>query len=217
MPDAAAIIKHLSAVAEQGMSFSPFVRLLLVTIIVLSIIRKRLFVAFLAGYLGLALVAASVMAVAFENTQNLFIFFTLAPAGLLWGREALVLPPKPRLGAGRIALAAAVGLSGFFYPHFVKGITGAILFAPVGILPCPTLLVALAVIIAGKRGYTLYAVIATWALGAMYGAVGVFYLGVRADWALLAAVPVSIAAYFFATADEGQPRGKRFRRKRQSP
>ena len=213
MPDAAQILGKLEGIAHEGAAFSPFVRLMLVALIVLCFVRKKLLADWFAGYVGLTLLSASIMGMGFEGKQILFIFFTLAPVGLMWGREALIMPPRPRAGVARIAVASVIALAGFFYPHFVNGPVGALLFAPVGILPCPTLIIACAAIILTGRSYSLYAVVPTWVLGAFYGSVGIFHLRVAVDWALLAAVAASIVSYILSYSGDDRPKGKRFRRK----
>ena len=212
MPDAAEILRVLQAIVDQGKSASPPVRLVVVALVVLFAARRRVSSAILAGFIAVILIAAATLAVIFEDSTNLFVFMVLFPLGLIWGREALILPPDARPKPARIAVACALALTAFFYPHFVDGALGTVLFAPLGIVPCPTLIFACAGIVASERLYSLVSIISTWAVSAFFGVVGVFYLGVKADWILIAAVPVSAAAYFLAAPQTRQKR-KRLRRR----
>jgi|GEM_PF-1799804 len=215
IPKAEEILQHLTTIATQSMAFALFIRLTLLGLLAVSVARRRVLVEYLAGYVGFVLVAASIAAIGYyDKTTNLFTFVVLFPLGLLWGREALVSPPRPRPGALRIAVASALGLFAFFYPHFVKPPWEVLAFAPLGIVPCPTLALALAAVILTKRSYTLYGVLPTWIVAAFYGVVGVFYLEVGVDWALLAAVAVSVVFYLAGKSDDTRRKGKRFKRKR---
>jgi len=213
MPGAEEILNKLTAIVQQGMAFSPFIRVILLVLVGWCIAKRRVLTGYLAAYAGLVATAASVMAIGFEDQELALTFFLLFPLGLLWGREALLLPPNMKAGPVRISIAAIFGLFAFFYPEFVEGVRGAVLSAPLGIVPCPTLVLLLSVVMLTGRAYGLYTVVPTWVVAAFYGVVGVFYLGVKVDWVLLAALVVSVVLYF-ATRREKRPKGKRFKRKR---
>ena len=138
------------------------------------------------------------------------MLFSLA---LVWGREGLVLPENFRPSSVRLASAGVVTAAGFFYPHFTEGATGVVFFAPLGTIPAPALILALAALVATGRSYSIYAAAGTWAVGGVFGLAGVFFLGARADWILVAAVPVSIIAYFAVKRPQTRG-GRRFKRKR---
>ena len=73
------------------------------------------------------------------------------------------------------------------YPHFLDGATWRYAYAaPLGLLPCPTLafLIAVSLMVRGFESRAWISVLAP--LGAIYGVIGVFTLGVTIDWALLA-------------------------------
>lgn len=208
MPSAEQILQTLQAIVREGRSLSPILRILFVVLVVFFVLKRRVLAAYLAAYVALVLVAAAAMGIVFENHPNVVFFALLFPAGLVWGREALTPVPNPANSPVRFALAGLFALGGLFYPHFVEGVGGVIAFAPVGIVACPTLVLAHAALIATGRTYSLYAAISTWVLGAFFGLVGVFYLQVKPDWMLVAAVPVSVALYFASK----RPRARRRRR-----
>ncbi len=211
MPDAAAILETLQRIVDQGKGASPFVRVLTIALVVFFVGRRRVSSAILAGFIAVILVTAATLAVVFEDT-DLLVFAVLFPLGLIWGREALILPADARPKPLRIAVASVLGLAAFFYPRFVEGAIGVILLAPLGIVPCPTLIFACAGIVVSQRSFSLLSVISTWVVSAFFGVVGVFYLDVKLDWILTAAVPISIAAYFMAAPQTGEKR-KRLRRR----
>ena len=113
----------------------------------------------------------------------------------------------------KVLPAVIFGACAFFYPHFVDGLKGAILFAPVGMAPAATLLAATAAVTLCPRSFTLLAVVPTWVAGALVAVVGVFFLGVKVDFLLVAAVAASMAVYFSTSAPKVSKR-KRFKRRR---
>jgi hypothetical protein len=88
-----------------------------------------------------------------------------------------------------VVFGAAFAVLGWIYPHFVTVESWAtyIYASPLGLLPCPTLLFVIGVTLMflnldAVRWRAPLAV-----AGLLYGAIGVFRLGVALDWALLVA------------------------------
>jgi len=214
MPSAEEILRQLQGVCQEGRTFSPFIRLVFLALVAIFIWKRKLYPAYLAAFVALVVTGAAMISISFREYPNLFNFAVLFPVGLLWGREALILPPRPKISLIRLAAASALGLVAFFYPHFTDSVWGAVFFAPVGLAPCPTLMAAVAAIILTKRSYSLYAGVPTWVAALFYGLVGVFYLGVRADWVLVVAAPVSACLYFLSPAEAPPSRTKRSKRRR---
>jgi hypothetical protein len=102
-----------------------------------------------------------------------------------------------RLGAPILAIPGAMLVAfGWGYPHFLQtdGWIAYAYAAPLGVLPCPTLSAVIgATLIFGRLGSVTWSV-ALAAAGLVYGALGVFVLGVRLDYALLAGALVLSAA-----------------------
>ncbi len=213
MPDAETIIEHLKLVAGQPRGLSPIIRLALLALVALCIYRRRIYSTYIAIFVGGALLSAAMLAIAFRRNPNLVTFGVLFIVSLAWGREAMTLPPRPRFSRAGVAAAAVFGLFALFYWHFTDGVAGAILFAPLGLVPCPTLIAANAAIMATRRSFSIYAVVPTWVAGLFYGLVGTLYLGVALDWVLVAAVAASAAFYFASPAEEKRPRGRKFKRR----
>jgi hypothetical protein len=108
---------------------------------------------------------------------------------------ALMLRVAHHLPAGRVAIATgrdlAAGLAmcafGWAYPHFLDGNGWRYLYeAPLGLIPCPTLafLIGLSLIVKSFDSRAWISIVAP--LGAIYGVIGIFLLGVTIDWVLVA-------------------------------
>jgi hypothetical protein len=97
-------------------------------------------------------------------------------------------PVKPA-GSVRIALSTACLLLGWAYPHFVVAQSWVtyIYAAPVGLVPCPTLLVVIGITLTLPGLGSRFWAIALTAAGLAYGLIGVFRLGVMLDWGLILA------------------------------
>ena len=88
-----------------------------------------------------------------------------------------------------IAVGAAIIVFGATYPHFTKAAswTTYLYASPFGILPCPTLAVVIGITLLLRSLWSNVATLGLAAAGLLYGAVGVFRLGVALDWGLLVA------------------------------
>jgi hypothetical protein len=140
------------------------------------------------GYLLIAPVASvSGMAWLSGNPFNGAIFAALA---LLLAVVASRLPDEPVTIAAPVLLVPGALLVAFawVYPHFLETDRSAtyLYAAPLGLLPCPTLsaLVGVTLIVSVLRSKAWTATLA--AAGLLYGAIGVFRLGVAIDSVLLA-------------------------------
>jgi len=82
---------------------------------------------------------------------------------------------------------------GFWYPEFVKADPLSLLIvSPVGTIPCPTLLTCLGALNLSIPHVNRVQYIAALVLGIFYGLVGVFFLKVYLDIALIALVLYSL-------------------------
>ena len=145
-----------------------------------------------ARLLGCVLAAAllSVGAVAWlsGNPFNGTMFAALG-ASLVWSamrfRSMSVTFARSRwVGAG-----GGLILFGWIYPHFVRTESWlTYLYAsPFGVLPCPTLAVVIGMTLIFRHLSATSWQAVIMAAGLLYGAVGVFRLGVALDWGLLLA------------------------------
>ena len=187
MPSPEAVLTGLTTTANEWRSVA----------IVWHVLLAAFALGLLAGWrpserLAAALLAAPFLTVsagawASDNPFNGTIFALLAlvliGAARRLPRGEVSFAPAPLVAAG-----ASLVLYGSTYPHFLQtGTWTAYLYAaPFGLLPCPTLSVAI--------GFTLMlglfrSRLWCWALvaaGIAYGAIGVWRLGVVLDYGLLA-------------------------------
>lgn len=146
--------------------------------------RSRLFGLVLAT----PLISVSGVAWLSGNPFNGTMFAILA-AALVWsvarfGNTSLTLARSPWVAAG-----IGVILFGWTYPHFVSTESWAtyLYASPFGVLPCPTLalVIGITLIFRHLSGRPWRAALTV--IGLLYGAIGVFRLGVLLDWGLLIA------------------------------
>ncbi len=128
-------------------------------------------------------VSVAVFAAAYGNPFNAIVFAALAIALVVLALRdhsaTLAAPP------GWVRIGASIMITfGWLYPHFLSGSPARYLYAaPVGLVPCPSLAMALgfALLARGSRAWSL--TLAGVAL--FYALFGVFRLGVSLDLGLL--------------------------------
>jgi hypothetical protein len=138
--------------------------------------------------------SVALTAFAFGNVVNGTVFAALS---LALGTVARLLSNAPIHTPSRvIAIVAALLVAfGSAYPHFLdtNHWTEYVYAAPLGLLPCPTLSAVTGLSIAcgqvGSRAWALTLATAS----VVYGAIGVFVLGVTLDYVLLAGALAAVA------------------------
>jgi hypothetical protein len=92
----------------------------------------------------------------------------------------------------RVAPGVALIMFGWTYPHFLTtdSWTTYLYAAPFGLLPCPTLSVVIGITLLFRNCRSSLWSTALVGAGLLYGAMGVFRLGVALDWGLLAAAAI---------------------------
>jgi hypothetical protein len=163
-----------------------------------------------AGYLLVApLLSVSALAWVSGNPFNGATFAALA---LLLIGSASRLSGQPIVVASSFLLVSGVLLVafGWAYPHFLMAgrWTEYTYAAPLGLLPCPSLsaVVGLTLVLGLQRSKAWSMTVA--AIGFVYGAIGVFTLGVALDHGLLAGAAVLAIAAGVPTAWRDAPRQK---------
>jgi hypothetical protein len=154
------------------------------------------------------LLSVSVVAWLSANPFNGTMFAALA-ALLVWsvvrfGSSMSVTFARSRwVGAG-----GGLILFGWIYPHFVRTESWlTYLYAsPFGVLPCPTLAVVIGMTLIFRHLSATSWQAALMAAGLIYGAIGVFRLGVLLDWGLLLASAMLGAAIVSDLARRDQTR-----------
>ena len=185
MPSSDTVLSHLTAIANDW-------RVMAIT---WHALFGAFFVALLAGWrpsmqvtgrmLAAPLLSVSVISWLSGNPLNgtTFAVFGAALAVAARGSVSTIRPASsPRLASGGVLAAF-----GWMYPHFVEAdswITYTYA-APLGIVPCPTLSMVIGVtLMLANGGSTRWRLLLATA-GLLYGLVGVFWLGVLLDVALL--------------------------------
>jgi len=133
--------------------------------------------------LALPLVSVAAFAFAFGKPFNgsVFALAAVALVVLARGREEVV-----RTAPWQWRMGIALLVYGWLYPQFLDGNPLAYLYAaPVGLIPCPTLSIVIALALLGGLERRAWGGVLA-ALGLFYGAFGIVRLGVVLDIALLA-------------------------------
>jgi hypothetical protein len=135
--------------------------------------------------LGTPLASVAGVAIVFNNPFN----------GLVFGASALALTAIAMGGDRRSvsrgsAWAPGIGVTtiafGWVYPHFLQGDATTYLYAaPVGLVPCPTLAVAIGFALVGNGLGSRVWSLTLGALGLFYGLFGVLRLSVLLDTGLV--------------------------------
>jgi hypothetical protein len=148
-----------------------------------------------ANVLSAPLLSVSVAAWAWGNPFNgtafatLFLFLIALANRLSEEPVHFGTPVVATLGAAFLAFGCG-------YPHFLETdcLTTYAYAAPLGILPCPTLSAVIGgTLIFGLLGSAMWSITLA-AAGLVYGAIGVFVLGVQLDYVLLVATSVLLGA-----------------------
>ena len=214
MPSAEAILSWATSVANEWRSLAVFWHVALAVLLV-AMSRSRIPERSVALLLVLPIVSVAVLAWLSRNTFN-GLMFTVFAALLL--RSATRVPRSGVTGVARGWRLAGWALIafGWLYPHFLIADTWAAYTyaSPFGLLPCPTLAVVVGVtlVMGGCRSVSWTLAVA--AAGVLYGAIGVFRLGVVLDvWLLVGAMLLGalltaelVAGRVRAPEDERKPR-----------
>jgi hypothetical protein len=179
------ILSSLQFLANEYVDLSIAWHVLVVFVLVLAIYNKKLSGKLSYGICGFLFLSVSLMAAVVINPFNFVIFLALAfvflRKSVFQSHSELYL----RRQTFNEASAYILILSGLVYPHFLSGnVLLYLIAAPIGIIPCPTLLVTsgfmlLFSITHTKLHYVLIAV------NVFYGVIGVFFLGVALDVMLI--------------------------------
>ena len=171
-----------------------------------AVSRSRVSQRLLGFLLVLPIVSVAVLAWESANPFNASMFTVLAALLL---RSATRRPRTAAAIASRGSVLAGMPLIavGWLYPHFLvtDSWTAYAYASPFGLLPCPTLsvVVGLTLVFGGVRSAGWNGVVA--GAGVLYGALGVFWLGVSLDvWLLVGAI--LLGALFVADLIVGRVR-----------
>ena len=203
MPHATDILDGLSAIANQASGIA----------VAWHIVIAMALVALTAGWrpsqrtarllIGMPLASVAGVAIAFDNPFNGLVFAASALA-----LTAIAVGGDRRLVSLGSAWTRGIGVAtiafGWVYPHFLQGDATAYLYAsPVGLVPCPTLAVAIGFALLGNGLGSRVWSLALAAIGLFYGLFGVLRLTVLLDVGLVVGALALVAAVLHA-ADGGR-------------
>jgi hypothetical protein len=205
MPSAPEILDGLSAIANQATGIA----------VVWHIVIAIALIALVSGWrpsqrtarllTGTPLVSVAALAFAFGNLFNGWVFAVsvLALPGLAMNRDRR---PVSRGLAWTRRIGVAMIAFGWLYPHFLEGHATAYLYAsPVGLVPCPTLAVAIGFALLGNGLGSRVWSLTLAAVGLFYGLFGVLRLGVFLDIGLVGgAVALAASALCSPAADRAR-------------
>jgi hypothetical protein len=203
MPGREEILTGLARIANEGLAVAIGWHVVVAALLLALLLGWRPAQRWLA--MGLALPLASVAAFAWRagNPFNGSVFAVLAVGVALLGARASHEPVAPVRG-WRAAAGALLLVYAWIYPHFLDGAAPTVYLyaAPVGLVPCPTLalVIALALMTSldARRAQTRLLAGA----GGFYALFGALRLGVWLDAGLLAgALALAIAGMHRSTSD----------------
>jgi hypothetical protein len=193
MPDATEILEGLTAIASRASGIA----------VAWHIVIAIALAALAAGWRPSQRTARLLLGVPLASVAGIAIVFRSPFNALVFGASALALTaiamggdrhPVSRGSAWARGIGVTTIAFGWVYPHFVQGGATAYLYAaPVGLVPCPTLAVAIGFALVGNGLGSRVWSLTLGALGLFYGLFGVLRLGVFMDIGLAGAALALVA------------------------
>lgn len=187
MPSASEILKALTLLANKYMIAAIAWHAVLVLFLLLLFAKRKPSNHFAGYFLTLLFFSVSIFAWVVGNLFNGILFLT-AGAVLVFltaRRKADRVSINPNIWMRTIG--TVIFLSGFFYPHFLEqGLWSYLYAAPVGLVPCPTLLTMTGFVLVfdTKQSKSWFVVLTV--VDLFYGVFGVMKLNVYLDLILIA-------------------------------
>lgn len=188
MPSAVTILTGLAAIANDWRWLAISWHALLAAFLITVLAGWRPSIRVLTYLLVAPLLSVSLVAFLSGNPFNGIAFAILA-AVLVASPVRLPTRAVRFTSSAWVVFGVVFVAFGWTYPHFVstESWTTYLYASPFGILPCPTLAVVIGVTLLFRSlGSRTWTTVLT-AAGLLYGALGVFRLGVALDWGLLLA------------------------------
>jgi hypothetical protein len=190
MPTSDEILAGLTAISRQGFAVAIIWHVLIAFALVALASGSRPSQRVARVLITMPLVSVAAFAFVFGNPFNGWLFagsaVALTALALRADRSAVGVQASWITGAGIAAI-----LFGWLYPHFLDGNPTVYLYAsPVGLVPCPTLSIAIGFALLGARHGARSWCLLLSALGLFYGLFGFLRLGVVLDLGLVAGAVV---------------------------
>jgi hypothetical protein len=206
MPTADEILSGLTKISNQALVVAVAWHVVLMAAVLALALGWRPALRTARILLVLPLVSVAALGFAFGNPFNGTVFAAAAVAlGLLALRASGAAAPR----GGRLTSGIGIAMItfGWLYPHFLDAHPLVYLYAaPVGLVPCPTLALAIGfALFGGTLGARAWSVVLA-AFGLFYGLFGVVRLGVYLDLGLVfgAATLIVVAAPSRASIEPSQ-------------
>jgi len=187
------ILKYLEEISINNLYINFMMHLVVITIMINILFNKNIKTNRYIIYGGILTLYLSVMiqAIIYGNPFHFITFLFLVIAAiyqLIVNKE----PVKVKFDVWSY-LAFIFIIIGFIYPEFIKKDLLHLLFtSPVGVIPCPTLLTVLGLLMLLNNNKQKFLFISTVVMASIYGMIGVFVLKVYIDIALFFLVFIAI-------------------------
>lgn len=203
MPTADEILAGLTLISNQAVVVAVAWHVVLMAVVLALAVGWRPALRAARVLVILPLVSVAALGFAFGNPFNGTAFAAAAVAlGLLGLRASGA--AAPRGGALTSVIGIAMIAFGWIYPHFLDAHPLVYVYAaPVGLVPCPTLALAIGfTLLGGTLGARAWSVVLA-AFGLFYGLFGVMRLGVYLDLGLVlgSATLIVVAAQSTASVE----------------
>ena len=194
MPPATEILDGLSVIANQASGIAVAWHIVIAMALVALTVGWRPSQRTARLLIGIPLASVAGVAIVFDNPFNGLVFAASALA-----LTAIAVGGDRRLVSRGSAWTRGIGVAtitfGWVYPHFLQGDATAYLYAsPVGLVPCPTLAVAIGFALLGNGLGSRVWSLTLAAVGLFYGLFGVLRLGVFLDIGLVGGALALVAA-----------------------
>lgn len=179
------LLESLFYIATRYQEFAIFWHLVIYLLLFFIIKQRRLPVVSLSLMIALLFFSVSAFAWQVKNPFNLAAFIMLGVSLI----AASISLKRGSITFSSLQFSTITGivslLAGLFYPHFFGSDWIKYLYAaPVGLIPCPTLLVAGGIVLIFMRNVPAWRLIILLVFEMFYGTVGAFVLGVGMDYFL---------------------------------
>jgi len=209
LPNATEILDGLSVIANQASGIAVTWHIVIAMSLVALAVGWRPSQRTAQLLIGMPLASVAGVAVVFNNPFNGLVFSASALA-----LTAIAMGGDRRLVSLGSAWARGTGITtiafGWIYPHFLRGDATAYLYAaPVGLVPCPTLAVAIGFALVGNGLGSRVWSLTLAALGLFYGLFGVLRLSVLLDIGLVGGALALVAVVLHHARDRRAGLGHR--------
>lgn len=205
--NAQGILNYLEMLANNSLwvNFSMHILALMALFALFVVTEENLRRWIFQATVSILLLSVTINALVFGNPFHAVTFGILALAALVqlfWRKENIQITESKWM----IAIALAFIFMGLWYPEFVdKNALMLLAVSPVGVIPCPTLLTTLGLLMLIMPSVDRFHYVITIIMGIVYGVIGVFVFKVYLDITLLI---LALYAGFLYFKDRSQAKSR---------